>query len=109
MYNNYSPQPSFHSGPRYNWLLDKFKFKLDLFTIGKFLIKVLIFKKIIKFIMLICLLLFLPKFQSKHMKMDDLVIDVEEDDDDDRRRQFGSYCKYKLCDFLMIYISFVMF
>lgn len=79
-----------------HWLLDKFKFKLDLFTIGKLLIKLIIFKKIVKFIALICLLLWLPKFQTKHMKMEDIASDeVDDDDDDDDDRQFSrGYCKY---------------
>lgn len=61
---DYLPAPTY-SAPRENWFsLDKFKFNFDLFTVGKILLKLLIFKKIIKFMALICLLLFLPKFQS---------------------------------------------
>lgn len=89
--------PIVHSAPRdeANWLLDKFKFKLDLFTIGKILIKLIIFKKIIKFIALICLLLFLPKLQSKAMKVEDFMggDDDESEEDEARGRAFGSYCK----------------
>lgn len=93
---NYAGPPHAYNLPGEHWLLDKLKFKLDLFTIGKILLKLIIFKKIIKFIALICLLLFLPKLQSKHMKMEDLVgSNDEDDDDDDRRRQFGGHCKYK--------------
>lgn len=92
---NYAGPPHAYNLPDEHWLLDKLKFKLDLFTIGKLLIKLIIFKKIVKFIALICLLLWLPKFQSKHMKMDELEDaedDEDDDEEDDRRRQFG-YCK----------------
>uniref|UniRef100_A0A1B0CS33 Uncharacterized protein n=1 Tax=Lutzomyia longipalpis TaxID=7200 RepID=A0A1B0CS33_LUTLO len=44
-----------------DWLLDKLHFKLDLVTIGKIILKLIIFKKIVKFIAILCLLLFLPK------------------------------------------------
>lgn len=40
---------------------DKIKLKLDLFTLGKIILKLIIFKKIVKFIAVICLLLFIPK------------------------------------------------
>ncbi|XP_037027791.1 uncharacterized protein LOC119068337 [Bradysia coprophila] len=61
---DYLPAPTYNA-PRDNWFsLDKFKFNFDLFTVGKILLKLLIFKKIIKFMALICLLLFLPKLQS---------------------------------------------
>ncbi|KAJ6638359.1 hypothetical protein Bhyg_11094 [Pseudolycoriella hygida] len=60
----YLPAPTY-SAPRDSWFsLDKFKLNFDLFTIGKILLKLLIFKKIIKFMALICLLLFLPKLQG---------------------------------------------
>uniref|UniRef100_A0A1A9WYQ3 Uncharacterized protein n=1 Tax=Glossina brevipalpis TaxID=37001 RepID=A0A1A9WYQ3_9MUSC len=60
----YKPLP-FPSDPRDHYaLLAKLKTKLNLFTIGKILLKLLIFKKIIKFIGLICLLLFLPKLKD---------------------------------------------
>lgn len=108
------PRPIVHSAPRdEHWLLDKFKFKLDLFTLGKLLIKLILFKKFIKFVALICLLLFLPKLQSKGMMhVQDLFggDDDEDDDDDDKEeassssgsnvnhkaashRAFASYCK----------------
>uniref|UniRef100_A0A1B0FQY8 Uncharacterized protein n=1 Tax=Glossina morsitans morsitans TaxID=37546 RepID=A0A1B0FQY8_GLOMM len=60
----YKPMP-FPSDPRDHYaLLAKLKTKLNLFTIGKILLKLLIFKKVIKFIGLICLLLFLPKLKD---------------------------------------------
>ncbi|GAB0093720.1 hypothetical protein DMENIID0001_088940 [Sergentomyia squamirostris] len=49
-----------HRTPR-DWLLDKLHFKLDLVTVGKIILKLIIFKKIVKFIAILCLLLFLPK------------------------------------------------
>lgn len=89
-----------HSAPRdEHWLLDKFKFKLDLFTIGKILIKLIIFKKIVKFIALICLLLFLPKLQAKHMNIVDLLGGDESEEESESvgeepggKRAFN-YCK----------------
>ncbi|CAD6995473.1 unnamed protein product [Ceratitis capitata] len=56
------PLPTYH--PRYHWFLEKLKKKINLFTIGKIILKLLIFKKIIKFIGVICLLLFLPKLKD---------------------------------------------
>ncbi|XP_031620352.1 uncharacterized protein LOC116338920 isoform X2 [Contarinia nasturtii] len=90
---NYGPAPPkfpvVHSSPRdEHWLFDKFKFKLDLFTIGKILIKLIIFKKIVKFIALICLLLFLPRLQTKHMNVVDMLSgggDESEEEPDEKR------------------------
>ncbi|RZC39825.1 transferrin, partial [Asbolus verrucosus] len=53
-------------------LLDKFKIKLDLFTLGKILLKIVLFKKTVSFIAILCLLLFLPSL--KH-KVDDAIPD----------------------------------
>lgn len=53
------------SAPREESWLDKFKLKFDLFTIGKILLKLVLFKKIVKFLAIICLLLFLPKFETE--------------------------------------------
>lgn len=110
----YGPPPSrpiMHSAPRdEHWLLDKFKFKLDLFTIGKLLIKLILFKKFIKFVALICLLLFLPKLQEKSMmKVEEFLGDDDEDDEDASNssdsndshgtvshRAFASYCKFSV-------------
>lgn len=55
-------------------LLDKIHLKLDIYTILKVLLKLVIFKKIVSFIALICLLLFIPKFK----------MDKEEDDGEAR-------------------------
>ncbi|XP_058974951.1 uncharacterized protein LOC101894624 isoform X2 [Musca domestica] len=56
-------------------LLEKLKTKVNLFTIGKIILKLLIFKKIIKFIGVICLLLFLPKL--KGLIKDDMAMDED--------------------------------
>lgn len=54
------------------WLWDNLKFKLDLYTIGKIILKIVIFKKIVKFFAIICMLLVLPTLKSKFaMTLDD--------------------------------------
>ncbi|XP_057330599.1 uncharacterized protein LOC130670969 isoform X2 [Microplitis mediator] len=58
-----------------------FALKLNAFTIAKILLKLVIFKMIVKFIAVICLLLFIPKLE---MKKDD------NDNDDDESRVFKS-------------------
>ncbi|GLV31936.1 hypothetical protein CBL_07695 [Carabus blaptoides fortunei] len=62
-------------------LLDKFHLKLDIFTVLKIILKLVIFKKIVSFIAILCLLLFIPKF--KMSKGGD-----EDDDADDARSIF---------------------
>ncbi|KAJ8931514.1 hypothetical protein NQ314_015587, partial [Rhamnusium bicolor] len=44
---------------------DKLKLKLDLFTVGKILLKLVIFKKIVSLIAILCLLLFIPSLKHK--------------------------------------------
>lgn len=68
---SYAPVPIYFKPvpyPHYlhdHWpLLAKLKAKLNLFTIGKLLLKLVIFKKVIKFISFICLLLILPKLKN---------------------------------------------
>lgn len=89
-YGHSGPPAAGWEGPRESfWLLDKLKFKLDFFTIGKILLKLIIFKKIVKFIALICLLLFLPKLQALSASGDS-----EKDVDAlDESRQFSVKCK----------------
>ncbi|XP_037810406.1 uncharacterized protein LOC119602778 [Lucilia sericata] len=65
------PQPTYYKPVPYPYhprdhlsLLHKLKTKINLFTIGKIILKLLIFKKIVKFIGVICLLLFLPKLKD---------------------------------------------
>lgn len=50
-------------------LLEKLKFKINLFTFGKLLLKLVLFKKLVSFIAVICLLLFIPWL--KNVKGDD--------------------------------------
>ncbi|XP_034940572.1 uncharacterized protein [Chelonus insularis] len=54
-----------------------FALKLNFFTIAKILLKLVIFKMIVKFIAIICLLLFIPKLEMKKGDKDD---DSESDD-----------------------------
>lgn len=61
---------------------------MDFFTIGKILLKLIIFKKIVKFIALICLLLFLPKLQAATTP------DKDEEEVLEERRQFDAKCEY---------------
>lgn len=42
------------------WLFDKYANKVDLLFMTKILLKIIVFKKIVKFIALVCLLFFLP-------------------------------------------------
>ena len=69
-------------------LLDKLKLKLDLFTIGKILLKVVLFKKFVSFVAVLCLLLFIPTLKRK---VDNAVPDGGDDDDDEdaAMRGFG--------------------
>lgn len=65
----YGPPPALHGIP-YSLIesvFDKFKYKLDLFTIGKIILKLVIFKKIVSFIGILCLLLFIPSLKNKNM------------------------------------------
>lgn len=77
-----------------HWLLDKFKFKLDLFTIGKILIKLIIFKKIVKFIALICLLLFLPRLQTKPLNVVEMLAGGDESEEETEEKRSFSYRKF---------------
>lgn len=69
--NNYGPPNGNYGPPVYGMphsmmgILEKFMFKLDLFTIGKILLKIVIFKKIVSLIAILCLLLFIPTLKSK--------------------------------------------
>lgn len=47
------------------WFLAKIMKKFDLILMSKILLKLIIFKKIVKFIGLICLLLFIPVLKKK--------------------------------------------
>lgn len=78
----YGP-PSSYYHPREDSIFDKFKFKLDFFTIGKIVLKLLFFKKIIKFLGIICLLLFLPKLKGLFKE------DKDKDDSSESRSFLG--------------------
>ncbi|KAI4460197.1 hypothetical protein MML48_6g00015779 [Holotrichia oblita] len=72
-YGPYPPAPPPNYGPpepalphALLGLLDKIKYKIDLLTIGKIILKLVIFKKIVLWIGIICLLLFLPSLKNKH-------------------------------------------
>ncbi|KAH8292670.1 hypothetical protein KR044_013029, partial [Drosophila immigrans] len=84
----YGPQPVYNSrqpqfyNPSHSFayhshisFLDKLKSKISLLTLGKIILKLLIFKKIVKFIGIICLLLVLPKL--KNLFSDNTSIDDE--------------------------------
>ncbi|XP_022919400.2 uncharacterized protein [Onthophagus taurus] len=73
---NYPPHPPPQQpyGPKDQFLphalltvLDKIKYKIDLLTIGKIILKLVIFKKIVSFIGILCLLLFIPSLKKKHL------------------------------------------
>lgn len=51
------PEPQF-------WVFDNFSKKVDLIFLTKVLLKIIVFKKIIKFIALVCLLFFLPTLKD---------------------------------------------
>jgi hypothetical protein len=60
------------------WLFDKYASKVDLLFMTKVLLKIIVFKKIVKFIALICLLFFLPTINdnSDEDKKDSRNLDV---------------------------------
>lgn len=53
------------------WLFDKFSKKTDLVLLTKILLKLIIFKKIVKFIALVCLLFFIPALKDENADTDD--------------------------------------
>ncbi|XP_030081617.1 uncharacterized protein LOC115483698 [Drosophila hydei] len=76
-----SPPPVFYKPAHpipyqaHDSILAKLKSKISLLTLGKIVLKLLIFKKIVKFIGIICLLLVLPKL--KHMFSDNMSMEDE--------------------------------
>lgn len=79
----YGP-PSMFSGMEmphgFMGLLDKIKMKLDIFTVLKIILKLVIFKKIIKFIAILCLLMFIPSFKPKEEMNDDSMMMMESEE-----------------------------
>ncbi|XP_052869774.1 uncharacterized protein LOC128275343 [Anopheles cruzii] len=72
------------------WLLSKLKFKFDLFTFAKILLKLVIFKKIVKFIALLCLLFFIPTLKpSSHGGHGD------DSSEEERRRSYDAKFDYE--------------
>lgn len=65
------------------WFLAKLMKKFDLILVSKILLKLIIFKKIVKFIGIICLLLFIPILKKKFEEH----TSSEEDDEESRRIQ----------------------
>lgn len=62
--------------------------KLNAFTMAKILLKLVIFKMIVKFIAVICLLLFIPKLEFKKKGNKPGSNSDDDDDGDDEGRQF---------------------
>ncbi|KOX79718.1 hypothetical protein WN51_11328 [Melipona quadrifasciata] len=61
-----------------------FALKLNAFTLAKILLKLVLFKMIVKFIAVICLLLFIPKLEiKKTIKKVNVQNNAQDDDDDD--------------------------
>ncbi|XP_076651500.1 uncharacterized protein LOC143358326 isoform X2 [Halictus rubicundus] len=60
-----------------------FALKLNAFTLAKILLKLVIFKMIVKFIAVICLLLFIPKLEIKKKGNRPSMHDDDDDDDND--------------------------
>lgn len=62
-------------GSHTEWFIAKLLKKFDLVLMSKIILKIIIFKKIIKFIGLICLLMFIPllkkKFEDHSGELDD--------------------------------------
>uniref|UniRef100_A0A182NFR5 Uncharacterized protein n=1 Tax=Anopheles dirus TaxID=7168 RepID=A0A182NFR5_9DIPT len=86
------PGPVSHGTPYFSpehWLLSKLKFKFDLFTVAKILLKLVIFKKIVKFIALLCLLFFIPTLKPSGGGHSD------ESSEEERRRAYDLQYDYR--------------
>jgi hypothetical protein len=59
------PEPETQKGSHSHWFIAKILKKFDLILMSKILLKIIIFKKIVKFIGLICLLMFIPILKKK--------------------------------------------
>lgn len=71
------------------WFVAKLMKKFDLILMSKILLKLIIFKKIVKFIGLICLLMFIPVLKKK---FEEHTGDGEEDEER-RIKQLDAYGK----------------
>ncbi|EAT43902.1 AAEL004703-PA [Aedes aegypti] len=75
-----------HMSPE-SWLLNKLKMKFNWFTLAKILLKIVIFKKIVKFLALLCLLFFIPTLKPSESES-------EHSDDESRRRSYDLQYDY---------------
>ncbi|XP_058814033.1 uncharacterized protein LOC131677946 [Topomyia yanbarensis] len=75
-----------------SWLLSKLKLKFSWFTLAKILLKLVIFKKIVKFIALLCLLFFIPTLKPSESNSDQSGGDSG--GDDYRRRSYNLQYDY---------------
>lgn len=83
-----------------SWFIAKILKKFDLVLISKLLLKFIIFKKIIKFIGIICLLLFIPALKKKFEEVADVSEEDREDEDEDRNgRNYKFLDAYANTDF----------
>ncbi|XP_032597720.1 uncharacterized protein LOC116806043 [Drosophila grimshawi] len=102
----YNSQPPVFYRPSYptpyhthDSFLDKLKSKISLLTIGKLILKLLIFKKIVKFIGIICLLLVLPKLKnmfhdSMPMEEDVMSSKIVQTDQDQLQKQINEVYEF---------------
>ncbi|XP_055586119.1 uncharacterized protein LOC129738839 [Uranotaenia lowii] len=85
------PAPVYHGKPYLspeNWLLSKLKLKFDWFVLAKILLKIVIFKKIVKFIALLCLLFFIPTLKPM------ITESGGDSEGDDKRRSYDLSYNY---------------
>lgn len=76
------PMPEAAQKSNSEWLIAKIMKKFDLILVSKILLKLIIFKKIVKFIGLICLLMFIPVLKKK---FEEHTSDGDGDEDEERR------------------------
>ena len=85
-----------------------FALKLNAFTLAKILLKLVIFKMIVKFIAVICLLLFIPKLEIKKtikkVTMQNNAQDDDDDEDEGRSLQNGNRFSFVLTLKIIIHI-----
>ncbi|XP_053698843.1 uncharacterized protein LOC128745792 [Sabethes cyaneus] len=77
-----------------SWLLSKLKLKFSWFTLAKILLKLVIFKKIVKFIALLCLLFFIPTL--KPSESDNNQSGGDNGGEDYRRRTYDMHYNYDI-------------
>ncbi|XP_065080951.1 uncharacterized protein LOC135703608 [Ochlerotatus camptorhynchus] len=91
----YGPPALMNHGKPYmspeSWLLNKLKMKFNWFTLAKILLKIVIFKKIVKFLALLCLLFFIPTLKPSESDSDH----SGGDNEDEHRRSYDLQYDYK--------------